>query len=78
MFGELFDFGYEPNQPCNTRISIYDKNPEMKIREEFGIEFTAQFGIDLYCKMNNTSQEFSHVFTILSNHIDLKGRVSII
>jgi hypothetical protein len=75
LLGQLDDYGYEPDQPCNARIYAHGTPPLIKLSQEYGVSLTSQLGLDFKCKKSNDTEYFQ-VFTILSNQIDFTGTVS--
>ena len=41
LLGQLDDYGYEPDQPCQTRIYAYGVPPSLEISEDFGVKLTS-------------------------------------
>ena len=76
LLGQMDNYGYEPDQPCQTRIYAYGEPPSIKISEDFGVSMTSQLGLDFICKKSENSEYFQ-VFTILTNEIDFTGTLEI-
>ena len=63
--------------PCIEILRAIDPAPEVYVREAYGASFVMRVAVDIQCKKHANSTEFSQVFTLESNPVNLTSTLNI-
>ena len=73
---KLYSSGWDNGMPCISDIHATGDTPTIAITEKYGLNFTLALAFDLKCKKHESDEEYSPVFTVVTDKIDFSGAVS--